>query len=239
MQYPHGIPRKLSLFATMYVVAGIAGCGNSCFLGFSNNGNGGIIIKAGNPPPACTLNQAQGMVRVRLAKIAACANCAPAISVQHIYLALKGVQIHAATTSEDESAGWIELLPKLNAQPQQIDLMSDSDTELLLANSPAPADIYSFLRLEFSGANSVNPECRGLANCLVMVDGHIEPIDFADKPEVLLRAAPENGALVVLPESTSELQIRLMFRVGSFNDAQCGRTSVTGEFGAVHKAPTD
>ena len=32
--------------AAMFTAFGLTGCGNSCFVAFSNNGNGGVIVKA-------------------------------------------------------------------------------------------------------------------------------------------------------------------------------------------------
>jgi hypothetical protein len=117
------------LLAVTGAAAGATGCGNSCFVGFSNNGSGGIIIKGGNPPPACTLNQGQGMVRATVGKVQVCANCAPVMQVQHIYVVLSGVEIRADAKADSQSGDWIELAPELNARPRRIDLVGPSIAE--------------------------------------------------------------------------------------------------------------
>jgi hypothetical protein len=45
---------------------------------------------------------------------------------------------------------------------------------------------------------------------MLMGDGRVEPLDFqGDGPEVLVNLSAESKTLLVFPESTSELQIRL------------------------------
>lgn len=244
MQFPRGTLQKLFFFAVVCAVANTTGCGNSCFVGFSNNGNGGIIIKGGNPPPVCTLNQAQGMVRLSLAKEQACVNCAPAESPQHIYLILRGVQIQPAATGEVESTDWIELAPDLSTQPRRIDLMMGKAPAELLSEAPQiPADSYSRVRLQFAAEpGSGDFECGEVASCVVMANGQIKPLRFTDQPQVLLRAAANSDALIVLPGSTTELQIRVGLQAfDKHPDIISGDETarVAGEFFVLRETPTD
>src|SRR3974390_151223 len=149
MQFPRSTLQRLFFVVAVCATANVTGCGNSCFVGFSNNGNGGIIIKGGNPPPVCTLNQAQGMVRLTLARVPAPVDSAPVATVQHIYVMLGGVQIRPVGTSDAESNDWIELAPQLRDQPRRIDLVDASEAELLSENPQVPADTYPLVRLQF------------------------------------------------------------------------------------------
>ena len=219
MRSLRGNLRSLFLLAVAGAVAGPTGCGNSCFVGFSNNGNGGIIIKGGNPPPACTLNQGQGMVRATVGKVQVCANCAPVMHVKHIYVVLRGVEIRADAKGDSESGDWIELAPQLNARPRRIDLVGPSIMEVLTENPRVPADTYAVLRLRFASEEDPTTGSAGALdsevfektpNCVVMADGRIEPLAFsASSAEALLGTQAGSGPLIVVPGGTSELRIRL------------------------------
>jgi len=242
MWFLRGTFQKLFAFAVGYAAASLAGCGNSCFVGFSNNGNGGIIIKGGNPPPVCTLNPAQGMVRATVAKVQVCEHCAPVMRVQHIYVLVRGIQIRRDATLDPESGGWFALAPELRTEPRRIDLVGDSATELLTEDPQVPADTYSMVRLQFAADTrstesddaSGHDECgRGVSNCVAMADGRIEPLRFStDASELLIQKSHDGAALIVIPGVVSELQIRFGLQAPE-------TPQLAGEFLVVRETPTN
>ena len=231
---------KLLLPAAACLASYVAGCGNSCFVGYSVNGNGGVIVKGGNPPPVCTLNQAQGNVRVAMAKSATCQSCAPVAGVQHMFIKLRGVQIHSY--GEDGDAAWLDLAPELAAQPLGLDLIGDGLSDVGVSSSMVPAGTYDTLRLQFAPGSATsdaeaqaNPErCGGkVSNCLILGDGRTEELTFAGQPaELVLPIAGDGQPLLVLPDTSTELQIHLGARqVTDASDAHSATRSmrVVGE----------
>src|SRR5215469_15495390 len=89
----HWVLRRSGPSVLILSMAAVVGCGNSCFIGFFNNGNGGAIIKAGNPPPPCSLPQTNGMMSVLAVKSSKCESCA-ASHPQHVFVTLQGIQLH-------------------------------------------------------------------------------------------------------------------------------------------------
>jgi hypothetical protein len=215
MQVVRGNLRKIVLTMMMCASGVLSGCGSSCFAGFSVNGNGGVIVKAGEPPPVCTLNQVQGMVRAGVMPTAACESCAPAIRVDHIFVALRDVEIHREGDNSDQ---WIDITPELDVSPRTVDLVGSSLLELAGTPAVVPAGPYDGVRVHIlNGAKPREAEgsreerCGpGVSHCLLMGDGRVELLDFqGDGPEVLVNLSAESKTLLVFPESTSELQIRL------------------------------
>src|SRR5271156_5520199 len=110
----------------MFTSIVLVGCGNSCFIGFSNNGNSGVIVKAGDPAPSCPLSQANGTMSVVALKSPACEVCTAAARTEHILVTLRGIQIHPSAGDDTNPPDWIELAPGLAKEPRQIDVMGDS-----------------------------------------------------------------------------------------------------------------
>jgi hypothetical protein len=208
----------------MFTAMGIAGCGNSCFVGFSNNGNGGIIVKAGNPPPACSLSQANGTMNVVVLKSPVCETCTAAARVEHVFVTLRSIQLGLRASDDKNSPDWLELAPRLANEPRQIDLIGNS--MILLANANVPAGSYREVRLQFFPGSSTSAEklpaenACGEArwNCIFLADGNVEPLGLpGDVPELLiLSESIESDSLVVLPEATLDLRLSLEPHQGSY-----------------------
>lgn len=221
--------RRVICCAFILATVALTGCGNSCFAGFSNNGNGGIIIKAGNPPPACSLPQVNGMMRVVALKSSICESCAVGVRLQHVFVTLRGIQLHSSATTDPHSPDWLELGPQLANEPRQIDLMGGSGPETLLRSAAIPAGIYRQVRLQFFPdapeyveeplPQNVCGEAR--RSCVVMADGRVDELSWSDEvPELLIPAqAIEGGSLVVLPEATMELQLSFEARQEFYSSA--------------------
>lgn len=205
--------------AVILLAVGLPGCGNSCYAGFSINGNGGLIVVAGNPPPACSLSHVNGAMRVVALKSTVCESCMPATRVEHFFVTLQGVQLLPLAGDDTNSLDWLELAPQLAKEPRQIDLMDNSLPVILQESTAVAAGSYSEVRLQFVSGSSMSAEtfppenaCGGtLRNCMVMADGHLQPLRLpTDKPELSIPSqSMESGPFVVLPDTGMELRLSL------------------------------
>ena len=212
--------------AAMLTAAGLAGCGNSCFVGFSNNGNGGVIVKAGNPGPTCSLSQAYGTMNAVALKSPVCETCAPANRVEHVFVTLRSVQLRPSASDDTSSPDWLELAPQLANRPRQIDLMGNSMPVILVQSGIVPAGSYREVRLQFflrspTSAEELSTEnaCGETRwNCIVMADGHVEPLRLlGGLPELLIPfQTTESESLVVLPDARMDLQLSLEPHQGTY-----------------------
>ena len=205
--------------AAIFTAIGLAGCGNACVVGFSNFGNGGIIVKAGNPPPTCSLSQANGTISAVALKSSVCESCTAAARVEHIFVTLRSVQLRPSASDDTSSPDWLELAPLLANKPRQIDLMDNSMPMILVESAIVPAGSYREFRLQFFLGSPTNTE--GLPaenacgetrwNCIVMADGHIESLHWpGDVPELLIPfQSIEGNSLVVLPDARTDLRLSL------------------------------
>jgi hypothetical protein len=189
------------------------GCGNSCFVGFSNNGNGGVIVKAGNPPPACSLPQTNGAMSVSALKPLVCGFCA-APGPQHVFVTLRGVQLGTSTMAEPQPADWLEIAPRLREEPLQIDLIGGSVPEVLVDNAAVPPGTYRQVRLRLLADSepddgklrSQNACGQAHHNCIVTAGGRIDDLGWSADPDFLVVAGTAlNGALLVPPGAKMDL----------------------------------
>lgn len=223
--------RKAFRCAAMFTAFGLFGCGNSCFVGFFNNGSGGVIVKAGNPAPTCSLSQGTGIVSAVALKSPVCESCTAAARVKHVWVTLRSIQIRPSGIADTNHADWIELAPDLASEPRQIDLMGNSEPLLLVDSRIVPAGSYNEVRLEFfarSNGNAKEPStenaCREtLWNCILMENGHLEPLHLpGDAPELVIHSPQiESDSLLVLPNVRMELRLSLEpNRVAHFSDSE-------------------
>jgi len=229
-------PGALKLLLPFAALA-LASCGNSCFIAYSNNGNGGVIVKGGDPPPTCGLNQTQGMVRVTAERVAPCENCNSSAKVEHLIVSLRGIQLQAVPDAADPQPDhWIDLAPLFVAHPRQFDFVGDSSGSLA-ENVSFPAGPYRALRLQFSSdsGDALEPSLCGptIHNCAVLADGQIVPL-APEYSELLLPAAEDGAALLVLPGSTTEIRIQLgALGLGWSPAASLPQMRLTGAFQVI------
>jgi hypothetical protein len=224
MQFPHFQLPTVFFVAALSTALGLSGCGSTCVVGFSIDGNGGVIVRAGDPPPACSLAQAKGAMTALAVKSPVCDSCAPSPRVNHIFLTLQGIQIRSNTAIDDPSSSqWIELAPQLKFEPRQFDLLGDSQPAILAENTSLPAGIYRQVRLQFlntppanTGLSTLNACGVDAWNCTISGDGVIEPLIFPPgAPEVLtLLQDADTDSLLVLPDARLELRLFLELRQG-------------------------
>jgi len=210
----------------MFTAVALTGCGDSCFVGFSNNGNGGLIVKVANPPPSCSLSQVHGAMSVVALKSSLCETCTAATRVEHVFVTLRGIQLRLGASEDAHSPTWLELAPQLAKKPRQIDLMGNSIPIILAESANVPAGSYREVRLQFLGSTPASHEELPTVNacgetrwsCIVMADGHVEPLRFpGDPPELLIASQSiEDNSVVVLPDARVDLQLSLKPRQGSY-----------------------
>lgn len=196
----------------LLLVLALAGCGDACFSGFINNGTGVVIVKVSNPPPSCSLNQVNGMVRVIARKSAACEACKTNDPQEHAFLTLRGIQLQTADAQTTPT--WLEIAPQLAKEPRQVDL-TVSRPDVLVEHLRVPAAGYRRLRLEFLSESLVShlslPVENGCGdkgwNCLIATDGRIEPIPQEDL--VMELDGAQHIPFQLLPDSSVDLQVDL------------------------------
>jgi Domain of unknown function (DUF4382) len=151
MQFPRFNLRNVLYCATLLAVVGLGGCGNSCFAGFSNNGNGGVSITAGNSPSACSSVPLvfKGTMRALVLKSPVCETCTAAARLEHVFVTVKSIQLRPSTVVDSDSLDWLEIAPALTTKPRQIDLMGNAGPEILVHSAILHAGSYRGLRLQF------------------------------------------------------------------------------------------
>ena len=215
----------------MFIAIGIAGCGDSCFVGFSNNGNGGVIVRAGNPAPTCSLSQANGTMSVVVANSQVCETCTAAARMEHVFVTLRSIQLRPSASDDTNSSNWLELAPRLANEPRQIDLMGNSMPVILVDRAIVPAQSYREIRLQFFPGSPTSVDglpgenaCGEIGwNCMVMANGHVEPLRFPSGVLELfiLSQSIESDSVVVLPDSRIDLRLSLEpYQGSSFSSAE-------------------
>ena len=200
------------------IIAGIgfAGCANSCFVAVFNNGQGGVAVTAGNPPPPCSLTQPKAAINAVALKSAVCETCTGNARVEHVFVTMQSVQLRPMLV-DDASKDWLEIAPALANKARPIDLVG-SAPETLVENANVPAEPYREIRLRFCVDSGSNPECHAdtpcgetLRNCVMMADGRIEPLRWpGGTPELVIAIrTPEGDSLAVWPDSTIDLRLSL------------------------------
>jgi Domain of unknown function (DUF4382) len=208
--------RRIFCCAGVLTAIVVVGC-NTCFVAFSNNGNGGVIIKAGNPLPACSVPQPMGKISVIARKAAECVSCTAGARIEHVFVTLQSIRIRLDTPDDADPAAWIELAPTFTKNPHQIDLADESSSDFLVKSAIVPAGTYRKLEMRvFSGqqedalrlpAENACGDSRW--NCIITGDGRIEALyGIVDSPKVVVPLEVVGGGeLVILPNSSVDVQV--------------------------------
>jgi Domain of unknown function (DUF4382) len=207
----NALPGAITLLAVLLV-----GCGDNCFSGFFN---GGFEINTASPRSGCGLTTAKGAVVTAAVQAPSCESCTSSARAEHLYVMLRGVQLHPGATADRSSPDWVDVAPQLRNEPRQVEFIGASEPEILTDKTIIPAGTYRQVRLEFLPDSATDSEllpaksrCGGtLLNCVVRGDGRIEPVLWPeDAPELVITSeSVDGGAIVVLPDTTTALQIRL------------------------------
>src|SRR5216683_3345239 len=122
----------------------------------------------------------------------------PAGSFRSVFITIRSVQAHISATADDNSPGWVELVPELNSQPVQVDLLNlPANGACLLkqlgSNSSLPAGDYQQIRLllvaDNSGSSAVlsSNACSTLGNVFNCI------VDKSSTSELLLSSQANTG----------------------------------------------
>jgi hypothetical protein len=112
------------------VVLTLVTCSNTSTTGNVTNGMATINVSLSDPP-SCS---------------------PPAGSFKSVFITIRSVQAHTSATADDNSPGWVELVPALNTQPVQVDLLNlPANGACFLtqlgSNTSLPAGDYQQIRL--------------------------------------------------------------------------------------------
>jgi Domain of unknown function (DUF4382) len=211
------------LLETSLGIVLLAGCNNTCFVFTSNPPTGTVNIKVSDQKPPCMLTTANGAVQLLAHADFTCSSCAPSTRIAHLFVSLRGIQIHPSANADGGSPDWYELLPQLLAQPRQFDLVSSTASHgaplPLGEDVTIPADTYRQLRLSFvpnqPALDDPTPEqnaCGRMGfNCVVSEDDRIYPLVFdGASPKLSITSNKiAGGGLLIPPDSDSNLVIEV------------------------------
>ena len=203
-----------------------SGCNNTCVSGTLNGPNGSTInVKAGDPPPSCSLSTANGMVHLEIG-VASGTSSPPFViaplrpRVTHLYVTIAGVDAHSSPLAVDDTPGWQPLAVSLQQHPLQVDLLADPQANAASTPFPEaslPTGAYRQIRLRLASAlpgeaTLETGRCSmGTPNCAVFSDGRVSPLDFpVSRPNlrIVLDGAPGHE-LYVPPDGAVALVIEL------------------------------
>jgi hypothetical protein len=150
------------LTALVAVALTLVTCGKTTITGQVNNGMATVNVSISDPP-----------------------SCKPPTgNFRSVFITIRSVQAHISATADDNSPGWVELVPELNTQPVQVDLLNlPANGACLLkqlgSNTSLPAGDYQQIRLLLVANNSSSsavPSTNACAtlgqvfNCVVDTD---------------------------------------------------------------------
>ena len=208
--------RNLPFQAALLIAVWLTGCNSTCFTFNSNPPTGALTVKASDPSPTCRVATVNGAVRIQLATEPACSSCSASSQIQHIFVTIRGIEIHPSTTADDGSPDWLELLPAEAAKrPLQVDLVRGATDRIarepLREMAAIPAGIYRQVRVRFS-PNQPSTDDRlpeknacgnGVFNCAITADGRIQPLRLdGGSSEIRITSDRIEGASLFIPPDT-------------------------------------
>ena len=221
---PRGSRTASALFLLCSCVLGATGCNNTCVSGVLAPGGSTVNVKAGNPPPSCSLNAANGTVQLEIG--AASGTSTPFVitplrpRVLHLYVTIAGVDAHSSPLAVDDTPGWQPLAAGLQQHPVQLDLLADPLANAAYAPFPdasLPGGAYRQIRLRLAGPPAGEPALEtsrcstGAPHCAIFSDGRVPTLAFpVSRPNlrIVLDGAPGHE-LYVPPDGAVALVIEL------------------------------
>lgn len=169
------------LTALVAVALTLVDCGTTTYTGQVNNGMATVNVSISDPPSCLP----------------------PAGNFRSVFITIRSVQAHISATADDNSPGWVELVPELNTQPVQVDLLNlPANGACLLktlgSNSSLPAGDYQQIRLlladnSSSSAAFASNACASLGNVFNCV------VDSNKNTSELLLSSQANTGLKIPP----------------------------------------
>ena len=222
---PRGSRTASALFLLCSGVLGATGCNNSCVSVVLAPGGSTVNVKAGNPPPSCSLNPANGTVQLEIGAASGTTSTPFVITplrprVSHLYVTIAGVDAHSSPLAVDDTPGWQPLAAALHQHPVQLDLLLDPQANASSTPFPdasLPGGAYRQIRLRLAGPLAGEPALEtsrcsaGVPHCAVFSDGRISPLAFpVSRPNlrIVLDGSP-GRELYVPPDGVVALVIEL------------------------------
>ena len=175
--------QSLAVLAVLVAVAlTLVTCGKTTFTGQVNNGMATVNVSISDPP-----------------------SCSPPTgNFKSVFITIRSVQAHISATADDNSPGWVELVPELNIQPVQVDLLNlPANGACLLktlgSNTSLPAGDYQQIRLLLvpdnpgSSAGTSPNACASLGqvfNCVVDANKNTSELQLSSQANTGLKIPP-------------------------------------------------
>jgi len=180
-QVPTSNVRLGLLVALLAVALTLVTCGKTTYIGQVNNGMATINVTISDPP-SCS---------------------PPAGNFRSVFITIRSVQAHTSATANDNSPGWVELVPELNTQPVQVDLLNlPANGACLLktlgSNSSVPAGDYQQIRLLLAD-NSISSAALALNACASLGNVFNCVVDANKNTSELLLSSQANTGLKIPP----------------------------------------
>ena len=116
---------------------------------------------------------------------------------RHIYVTITDVQINASSSAGDNDPGWIDLTPKLQQNPEQVDLLGQANNQCFLATLGSTTELqpgsYQQIRILLAGNTTVVQanRCGSNTNCVMLGS------DPSDTPQPLLLSSESKTGLKI------------------------------------------
>ena len=204
---------------------GASSCNNTCVSGVLAPGGSTVNLKAGNPPPSCSLNAANGTVQLEIGAASGTSSTPFIVAplrprVTHLFVTIAGADAHSSPLAVDDTSGWQPLADVSQQHAVQVDLLADPHDNASSAPFPEaslPAGAYRQIRLRLASSLPEEPaleagRCgKGTPHCAVFSDGRVSPLAFpVSRPNlrIVLDGAPGHE-LFVPPNGAVALVIEL------------------------------
>jgi hypothetical protein len=160
------------------------------------------LVTCGKTTTMTQVNNGMATVNVSLSDPPSCSP--PAGNFKSVFITIRSVQAHISATADDNSPGWVELLPELNSQPVQVDLLNlPANGACLLktlgSNTSLPPGDYQQIRLLVvpdnpgSGAGTSPNACATLGqvfNCIVDSSNNTSELQLSSQANTGLKIPP-------------------------------------------------
>jgi hypothetical protein len=144
-----------------------------------------ILIGCGSSGSSSSTGQATA--NVVLSDPATCQ--APGGPFAHVYVTVTDVKASTSSSASASGSGFVDLTPGLSSAPMQIDLLGQANNQCFLATlgstKQLPPGDYQQIRVYLaSNSTSVpNNKCNNSANCVVLSDGTVEPLELSSETQ--------------------------------------------------------
>lgn len=180
-----------------------------------------ILVTCSNTNTTGKIINGMATINVSLSDPPSCSP--PAGSFKSVFITIRSVQAHTSATADNNSPGWVELVPSLNTQPVQVDLLNLPNNGACLltqlgSNTALPAGDYQQIRLLLvanspsSNVTLTSNGCAGLGqvfNCVVEGSNTAE-LDLSSQANTGLKIPPGQvvgGPIHVAAGQTVDLNI--------------------------------